>query len=78
MNNELILHPKLTRGMIKVKFRRGSVNENPQTDTNYYRVRQVFQNNQLRYSSIQSEQFFLDEKEFSIFPNPTKDNITLQ
>ncbi|GEM_PF-6786781 len=52
--------------------------ESPDFGTNYYRVKQVFENGDYKYSEVQSEQFLIDEASITIYPNPVKDVFNLK
>ena len=52
--------------------------ESPDFGTNYYRVKQVFENGDYQYSEVQSEQFLIDEESITIYPNPVKDVFNLK
>ena len=44
--------------------------EQPQKGINHYRIRQVFFYNNPLYSAIQTEEYFLNKNEITLFPNP--------
>lgn len=52
--------------------------EAPDFGTNYYRVKQVFDNGDYQYSDVQSEQFLVDEASITIYPNPVRDVFNLK
>jgi len=52
--------------------------ESPDFGTNYYRVKQVFQNGDYQYSEVQSEQYLVDEASITLYPNPVKDVFNLK
>lgn len=52
--------------------------ESPDFGTNYYRVKQVFENGDYQYSEVRSEQFLIDEESITIYPNPVKDYFNLR
>ncbi len=52
--------------------------EAPDFGTNYYRVKQVFDNGDYQYSEVRSEQFLIDEESITIYPNPVRSVFNLK
>lgn len=49
----------------------------PDYGTNYYRIKQIFMDGNFRYSTVSSEQYFIDESSITLFPNPAKETLQL-
>lgn len=45
---------------------------------NFYRLRQHYSDNELRYSNVQKETILTPKKDFMVFPNPTKDILQIR
>ncbi len=54
------------------------IDDAPDYGTNYYRVKQQFTSGDYQYSTVQSEQFLIDDSAITIYPNPVKDNFNLK
>lgn len=52
--------------------------ESPQFGANFYRIRQDFKQNKNRYSPTKKVDFYLNEKEIAVFPNPVQHTLSIQ
>jgi hypothetical protein len=50
----------------------------PDYGVNYYRIKQTFNDGEVRYSEIRKESYFLDDASINMFPNPVSDFLSLQ
>lgn len=51
--------------------------DNPFNGTSFYRVKEVFDNETFRYSTVREIKIDSKEKRYNIFPNPTSGHINL-
>ena len=51
--------------------------ENASQGVNYYRLKQIYADGSFRYSQVKEVSFDLDLKDFTVYPNPALDEISL-
>ena len=52
-----------------------TVDKQPTEGINYYRVKEIYLDGSFAYTDIQSVGFYLDLKAFSMYPNPTQEDL---
>ncbi len=50
----------------------------PASSTNYYRIKVIDKDGEVSYSNVASLQLSVNSNQLSVFPNPTKDKITIK
>lgn len=62
---------------INENYHFSSVDKAPDFGTNYYRIKQVFDSGEHRYSPIKEEKYFIDEHSITLYPNPVVSDFRL-